>query len=211
MFKKILLELRRIFFVGVITITPLALTLWLIIQIFEWFDGTFQPLIEPYLGMNVPGLGFALGILLILLAGVMAPSLIGRSFINITERFFHRLPLVKLVYSGIKQIFDSFSSNSLNKFSRVVMVPFPKEGTFVIGFVTKEVEDGWVPGYPQNKLSVFIPTTPNPTSGYLIFVNKDEAISLDITVDEALKVVISGGMVRPDSLANRTSIINKKV
>jgi len=85
------------------------------------------------------------------------------------------------------------------------MIPFPKEGTYVIGFVTKETQEGWVPGHPENKLSVFIPTTPNPTSGYLAFVKESEAISIDIPVEEALKVVISGGLVRPSEMEDAVS------
>ena len=127
------------------------------------------------------------------------------------EAIVHRLPLVKLIYTGTKQIFDSFSETSKSKFSRVVMIPFPRDGTFVIAFVTKEVEEGWVPGHPENKVSVFIPTTPNPTSGYLAFYNPSETIPLDISVDDALKIIISGGMVRPPELAARTSQINQKV
>jgi uncharacterized membrane protein len=208
MIKRGLVELRRLFFVGIFTATPIALTLWLIVQLFGWFDGLFSPIvgiIHNYTGYTVPGLGFIVGIIFILFIGVLAPSLLGRQVIKITENIVHRLPLIKLVYSGTKQIFDSFSESSLSKFSRVVMVPFPKEGTYVIGFVTKEVPEGWVPGHPENKISVFLPTTPNPTSGYLLFVKESEAISLDIKVDDALKVVISGGMVRPPDLANRIS------
>jgi len=180
------------------------------LKLFNWFDGVFQPLIPSYFYQHIPGLGFLIGILVILGVGVFAPSLIGKQLIRLTESVVHRLPLAKLIYTGTKQIFDSFSETNVSKFSRVVMIPFPRDGTYVIAFVTKEVKEGWVPGHPENKLSIFIPTTPNPTSGYLAFYKPSETIPLDITVDDALKVIISGGMVRPPDLVARTSQINQK-
>ncbi|MBN8554082.1 MAG: DUF502 domain-containing protein [Deltaproteobacteria bacterium] len=198
-------ELRRIFFVGVITLAPLALTIYILVQLFRWFDSLFQPTFLTNYGY-MPGLGFLLGIFIILLVGIFAPSLIGKQFFLITDRIAERLPLVKMIYSGTKQVFDSFSHTGSNRFSRVVMVQFPNEKSYSIGFVTQEIAEGWVPSKPEAKLAVFVPTTPNPTSGYLLFVSVNETMDINISVEDALKLVISGGLVRPSNFLHSTKV-----
>jgi len=203
-------ELRRLFFVGVFTAAPLALTIYLLMKLFGWFDSIFQPLVhpivQPYFMQDVPGLGIVVGLLFILMVGLMAPSLIGKHVILIIERAVNRVPLAKLIYSGTKQIFDSFSESQIGKFNRVVLVPFPRDNSYSIGFVTHETHETWVPGKHDMKMAVFIPTTPNPTSGYLLFVSPKDAISLSISVEDALKLIISGGLVRPPNFHPITKV-----
>lgn len=209
-------RLRRYFFVGVFAIAPFALTLYVLILLGGWFDRQFQPLIRvairPFYDGDLPGLGIILGILLILLVGFLAPSVLGKWTILLSEKVVERIPLAKVIYSATKQIFDAFGQNTAQKFSRVVMIPFPKEGSWAVAFVTQEVTTGWVPDHPETKLAVFVPTTPNPTSGYLMFVDEREAISLDVSIEEGLKLVISAGLAKPgylEKLALKTATDNK--
>lgn len=184
---------------------PLALTVFLFVWIFRTFDELFHPLLWPLVGDRaIPGLGILVGILVIFIIGLLAPSLLGRQILMVMERLVDRLPLAKLVYSGTKQIFDSFSHSSREKFSRVVMVKFPDQNSQAIGFVTSETKQSWMPqNFDSRTLSVFVPTTPNPTSGYLIFVRESDTQALSIGVDAALKLVISGGLVQPQEGSNQ--------
>ncbi|PIR22958.1 MAG: hypothetical protein COV44_05145 [Deltaproteobacteria bacterium CG11_big_fil_rev_8_21_14_0_20_45_16] len=198
-------KLRRHFFVGVFAIAPFALTVYLVVLLAGWFDSQFQPIIQVIsrnLGYDrpIPGLGIAFGVVTIIFVGMMTPSFVGKWFFGIIEKFVEKIPLAKVVYSATRQIFDAFSQSSDQKFRRVVMVPFMKEGAWAIGFVTKEVKQGWVPGRPETKLSVFVPTTPNPTSGFLLFVDTREALPLNISVEDGLKLVISAGLTKPEYL-----------
>lgn len=198
---------RRVFFAGLFTVAPLALTVYLILILAGWFDALFQPVVQkmlaPYFNHEIPGLGIVIGVLFICVVGVFAPSFIGRQFIRLAEGILARLPLVKLVYSSSKQIFEAFSQSSSKKFSRVVMVPFPTSSSYAVGFVTTETEETWVPGSPDNKIAVFLPTTPNPTSGYLLFVRPQETVELPVTVEEGIRLVISGGLSKPGFLENK--------
>lgn len=178
---------------------PIALTAYLIFQLANWFDNLFQPIVQkvvPSYTQPVPGLGIILGIACIALVGLIAPSLIGKQFLTAMERVVDRLPLAKVIYSGTKQIFDSFSQSGITKFSRVVLVKFPHQGALTFGFVTQEIEPTQIPGTTGHQLSVFIPTTPNPTSGYLVIVPESDCTTVNISPEEALKLIISCGIVR---------------
>lgn len=214
-------QLRRHFFLGVFTITPFAITLYVIILLGAWFDALFQPVVQ-FVTKNfdiqrldfllfaidledgrIPGLGILVGISVIVIVGVAAPSFVGKYFLTVTEKIVEKIPLAKVIYSAARQIFDAFSQTSPENFKRVVMVPFPMEGSYAIGFVTKEAPEGWVPGQEDTKLAVFVPTSPNPTSGYLMFVRESSAIPLDVTVEEGLKLVISAALARPEALVKK--------
>jgi uncharacterized membrane protein len=192
-------ELRRLFIVGIFSTAPLALTAYILFQLANWFDNLFQPIVQkvlPNYTHAIPGLGIIIGIVFILLVGLLAPSIFGKQLLGLTERIVDRVPLAKLVYSSTKQIFDSFSQTGISKFSRVVLVRFPHPGTLSFGFVTQDISEGLIPGTQGRQLSVFVPTTPNPTSGYLIVVSESEAIPSQLSPEEALKLIISCGIVR---------------
>lgn len=203
-------RLRRYFFVGVFTVAPFALTLYVLLLFARWFDSLFQPIIRTIMQrffenpIALPGVGIFIGVILIIFIGMLAPSFLGKQIVNITERIMAKIPLGKIIYSAARQIFDAFSASGAQKFSKVVMVPFPMKGMWACGFVTKEQHDGWVPNQENTKLAVFVPTTPNPTSGWLMFVDPREAVALDLTVEEGLKLVISGGLASPDKLYELT-------
>lgn len=189
-------RLRHYFLVGAIAVAPLGITIYILILLFGWFDSLFQPLIRGAFSIQIPGLGIILGLTFILLIGIVAPSLVGRQIFRALERLAERLPLAKLIYSGTKQIFDSFSQSNLQKFSRVVLVPFPMEGSYSLGFVTQEFPSEWHPQFKEKRYCVFVPTTPNPTSGYLLFLADHQLVSLNLSVEEALKIIISGGLAK---------------
>lgn len=194
-------RVKRHFFVGIFTLAPFALTLYLLLIFGRWFDALFQPAIQvihrPFFDGPIPGLGIIVGLVIIILVGMMAPSFLGKQVMRISEVIVVKIPLAKAVYSATKQIFDAFSQPSGERFSRVVIVPFLREGSYAVGFVTKEVSQGWVPGKPETKLSVFVPTAPNPTSGFLIFINPKETYPLDLTIEDGLKLVLSAGLAKP--------------
>lgn len=202
MFEKI----RRHFFVGVFTVAPFALTIYVIILLGGWFDALFQPLIhlaqKSYVEtpVRVPGLGIALGILVIVGIGIVAPSFLGKYLVKVTERIVERIPLAKVIYSASRQIFNAFSASNEQRFSRVVMVPFPIQGSWSIGFVTREFKQQVIETDSKAKLAVFVPTTPNPTSGWLMFVDPNETVPLPVSVEDGLKLVISGALAVPPSL-----------
>lgn len=185
--------------VGVLASAPLALTVYVLLSLFGWFDSLFQPLVLQFsiFQRPIPGLGILVGLIFIFIVGVLAPSLLGKQFLILTERILEKVPLAKVLYSGTKQIFDSFTNDSFKKFNRVVFVPFPHSQAFALGFVTTEYEKSPVPG-ESTKLAVFVPTTPNPTGGYLLFIDEAEVRPASLTVEEALKVILSGGVVRLD-------------
>lgn len=193
-------RLRKILIVGVFAAAPLALTIYLVIQLAGWFDSLFQPLLIktlPGYSQPIPGLGIAIGLLAIMLIGLLAPSLIGKQLLTALEKIVDRLPLAKMIYSGTKQLFDSFSQGGArSKFSRVVWVPFPSSDGRTLGFVTQEYRAGEIPGTSGAQVAVFIPTTPNPTSGYLVFYPEEKVSPVDMSTEDALKLVISVGIVK---------------
>ncbi len=184
---------------GLLASAPLALTVYVLILLVRWFDDLFQPIIRqlPFIEQSIPGLGIIAGFVFIIAVGVIAPSLLGKQLLIFTEKIMERVPLAKLVYSGSKQIFDSFSVDAISKFNRVVLVEFPRPGMYAIGFVTSEYAKSLHPEIGDIKIAVFVPTTPNPTSGYLVFVPERDTKSLNLSVEEALKLIISGGLAKP--------------
>lgn len=194
-------ELRRVFIVGILAAAPLALTVYLVLELAGWFDSLFQPAVQkiilPVFGRTIPGVGLIAGLFVIMLIGFVAPSLIGKQLLQLIERVLERVPLVKLIYSGTKQIFDAFSQSGLKKFNRVVRVRFPHSEAWTLGFVTQQMNDSQWLGIEGEWVSVFVPTTPNPTSGYLIFVKSSDVQSVDISSEEALSFIISCGLTKP--------------
>lgn len=192
-------KIRQTLLLGILTSAPIALTIYVFVLLFGWFDQLFQPLVQRFPGIEHPitGLGILVGIAFILTVGLLAPSLLGKQFLVLMDKLMERLPLAKLVYSGSKQIFDTFSQDSFKKFNRVVLVEFPRSGMYAIGFVTADYPQGLIPEKKNLELAVFIPTTPNPTSGYLVFVPEKDTTLMPISVEDALKTIISGGIVKP--------------
>jgi len=187
---------RRYFLTGILAILPLGITAWVLVKVFLTVDHTVRPWLTRWIGFEIPGLGFVATILFVLLVGVFASNIIGRTVIGRMEMLFARVPLVSRIYVAVKQIGEGVIGNR-NLFERVILFEYPRRGTWAIGFVTSE-HRGTLEGRTGSAvMHVFVPTTPNPTSGFLLFVPAQDIIDLDISVEDGLKLVISGGAVTP--------------
>lgn len=198
-------KMRRQFLTGILVVVPLGATVLILIWIFTSIDNILQPVIQLILGHPVPGVGFGITIVLIYLVGIIASNVGGKRLIQYGESLLVKIPVVRPLYSSIKQILGSFSSSGKTSLVQTVLVEFPRKGMWMIGFITNEspTQSGKV------QLSIFIPTSPNPTSGFLQIVSEEEVVRTDIPVDEALKMVISAGKVSPEKLYNKLSERNK--
>jgi uncharacterized membrane protein len=197
-------KLRVQFGAGILVIVPIIITILILVWLFGYIDNIAQPVAKSLLGRTIPGLGFALTVVLIYLTGVVATSVIGKRLIGYIESLLARLPLFRYLYTSIKQIMVSFTTSDETKFLQVVLVEFPKKGMRVLGFVTSEspVESG------EKLLTVFIPTSPNPTSGYLEIVRENDIIRTNISIDDALKMVLSAGKVSLKEVTDRLGAEN---
>jgi uncharacterized membrane protein len=202
-----LTRLRNYFLTGLIVVAPLMITIYLIWTFIGWVDGWIIPYIprvynpETYLPFAVPGIGLMLAVFFITLIGFLTANFIGRSIVNVGERLLSRMPFIRNIYSGLKQIFQTVLSDQSGSFKQVGLLEYPRKGLWAIVFIATStrgevnqhlLDDGY------ETLSVFLPTTPNPTSGFLLFVPRDDLIILDMGVEDAAKLVISAGLVAPD-------------
>lgn len=198
-FQKMPRTIRRRALTGLQIILPLSITIIILVWIFSKIDNILQPLISHILGKNIPGTGLVVIVLLVIISGVIVSTFVGRKVINFGEVVLSKVPIVRQLYYGIKQITDSFTSKDKGNFMQVVLVEFPRAGMRTVGFVTNEAVDQ----SGKKILNVFIPTAPNPTSGFLQIMTEEEVIRTDISVDDALKMVISAGRVSAKDIANK--------
>jgi uncharacterized membrane protein len=189
-------NLRKWFLSGVATILPVGITILVLIWVFNLFDGVLEKPMTWLLGRRIPGLGLIVFVAFVLLIGMLTSNLFGRKIAQWGESLLSRIPLINIIYNPIKDVVTTLSNNKSKSFQKVAMVEFPSKGIKSIGFVTNSsfTIDG------QEKLSVFIPTTPNPTNGFLVIMEKDDVTLLDIPVDEGIKMVVSMGSVMKDNI-----------
>jgi uncharacterized membrane protein len=196
-------RLRAYFLAGVIVTAPIGITALLIWQFISFLDSHVASLIparynpETYLPFSVPGLGLLITIAFLTLMGFLAAGLAGRTLVRIGERLLSRMPVVRSVYGTLKQIFETVLAQSSRSFREVVLVEYPRPGIGAIAFVTGSSRDDSSSSPEEELVHVFLPTTPNPTSGFLLFVPRKDLAHLDMTVEEGMKLVISGGIVGP--------------
>ncbi len=191
---------RVTFVAGLIVLLPLAATYYVLRALFHWIDGILAERVAAITGRFIPGLGAIATILVVLGTGVLATNFFGRRFIIWVEALMARTPFVRSVYVTMKQITDAFVSPSQSAFKRVVMFQFPQNGTYAIGFMTGTVkgEAERLAGEPV--VTVFMPTTPNPTTGFLFLIPVSQVVFLDVPVEEGLKMIISAGVITPPDL-----------
>jgi len=194
-------EVQSTFVRGLAVIIPLALTFWFFQAFLNGVDGILSPLLENWLGREVPGLGFVSMVVIILLVGLLARNLVGRILFSGFENVLRSIPFVRAVYGPIKDLVGALSIGSKGKtFQRVVLVEYPRTGLYTIGFVTNE-SSYLSPGKKLTEfMNVYIPNPPNPTAGVLILVPKRDAVPLNLTIEQGLKMVLSGGIVTPEHL-----------
>lgn len=193
--------MKRYFITGLLMWIPLAITLWVLAWILGTLDSTM--LLVPYkwrpeqlFGFDIPGLGVILTVLIILISGVIGHNIIGQRLLRYWESLLSRIPVVKSIYNGVKQVSDTLFSSSGEAFRKAMLIQYPRQGSWTIAFMTGQ-PGGDVANHLIDHISVYVPTTPNPTSGFFLMVPRSEAIELDMTVDEALKYIVSMGVVPP--------------
>ncbi len=192
-------KLQQIFLTGILTILPVFITFYLIHFLFTTLDGLIGGFLEEtILGRRLFGVGAISGLLLILLVGLLTTNLLGKKIIGWSEAIITKIPLIKKVYASIKQIIDAFSSQGKDAFKTVVLLEYPRQGIYVLGFVTGKARGEIQQKTTENLVNVFIPTTPNPTSGMLVFLPEESLIPLDLSVEDGLKMLISGGIATPN-------------
>lgn len=195
-------KLRGQFLTGILVVVPIAATILILVWIFTSIDNILQPVISTIWGRTIPGVGFGIMIILVYLAGVIASNIGGRRFIRFGESLLEKVPVVRPIYTVIKQTLDIFSTSGKAGFQQVALVEFPRKGIRTIGFITNETLDK----SGEKLVYIFIPTAPNPMSGFLQIVREEEVVRTDISVDDALKMVISAGKVLPQKISDRLSV-----
>lgn len=208
--------MKRYFITGLLIWIPLSITVmvlaWIVgtlDQIIDWLPNGVQP--RNALGFNIPGTGVVVALLIVLITGVVAANVIGQKLLRFWEGLLSRIPVVKSLYNGVKQVSDTLFSSSGQAFRKALLVQYPREGSWTIAFLT-----GKPGGDPANHLkgeyvSVYVPTTPNPTSGFFLMMPRQDVVELDMSVDEALKYIISMGVVAPPtrSAGPRPALLNE--
>lgn len=194
-------RIRTYFLTGIVVAAPITVTGWVAIWFIQAIDGWFSPFAPnsfDTLPISIPGFGIISAFLILTLLGALTTNFFGKSIIGYGERLVDRLPIIRNIYGALKQIFQTIASKSENNFQRVVMLEYPKKDCWAIAFVTTESKGEIAAKHKKELLCVFLPTTPNPTSGFLLFVPKDDVIELDMTVESAAKLIISAGLVMPE-------------
>ena len=206
--------LRKYIIAGLLVWLPLAATVAIIKIVVDLLDKTilllppeFQP--ANVLGFSVPGFGIVLAISILLLTGMLAANLFGRRLVNIWEAVLNRIPLVRTIYNSVKQISTTLLDSDRKSFRKVVMLQYPRQGVWSIGFLTNEHVSNDVSAVDDELYAIFVPTTPNPTSGFIILCPKDQVIELDMSIEEGVKFIISMGVIMPDGPIREKIISNK--
>ena len=197
--------MRKYFITGLLILVPLAITLWVVNLVIGTMDKSllllperWQP--EVLFGFHIPGLGTILTLLIIFLTGLATRNFIGKRVVRVWEAVLIRIPVVNTIYSSVKQVSDTLFSSSGNAFRKALLVEYPRKGCWTIAFLTG-IPGGDVKNHLQGDyVSLYVPTTPNPTSGFFLMVPRADTIELDMSVDAALKYIVSMGVVAPDHL-----------
>lgn len=204
-FMKLGAKLRAYFFTGVLVTAPVAMTFYVAYKIIFWVDSVVGKFLPPRfreyydtLPFTIPGLGIIVLIAAMTFIGMFAAGFIGKFFIKLGDWIVKKIPLISTIYSLLKKVFETFLSDSTSAFSKVVLLEYPRKGIWILGLVSTDTEGEVKRVLNQDMINVFVPTTPNPTSGFLVFMPREDVIFLDMSVEEALKFVVSGGIVSPE-------------
>jgi uncharacterized membrane protein len=194
--------MKKYFITGLLVLVPLFITVWVISGLVGMMDQSLFLLPETWrpkaqLGLEIPGMGAMLTLLIIFVTGVIATNFFGKRLILVWEALLARVPVVKSIYASVKQVSDTLFSDSGNAFRQAVLVQFPRPGAWTIAFVTGKPGGDVANHLSGDYLSVYVPTTPNPTGGYFLMLPRADVVELDMSVDEALKYIISMGVVAP--------------
>jgi uncharacterized membrane protein len=199
--------LRRYLVAGLLVWLPLGASYYVVSLLVGWMDSSLLLLPDAYrpdnlLGFHIPGLGVVLSLLILFLTGLVAANLFGRRLVGLWEMLVSQIPLVRSVYSAVKQLVETMFSDNGNSFRKVVLVEFPRRGLWTLAFLTSEESGPIQQAIERDLVSVYIPTTPNPTGGYFVLLPKEEVRELEMSVDEGLKMLLSMGAVNPVTKSN---------
>jgi uncharacterized membrane protein len=197
--ERVTARLRTYFLTGILVTAPVALSLYIVWSILIWIDSKVGSIIPIHITetTTLPGVGLVVAVVFFTVVGGFARNYFGRLLLRLSDYIMERLPLVKTIYGGLKQVMEMVMGNQAKAFREVVLVEYPRKGVWMMGFVTGQTE-GEVQSLTDTEVvNVFIPTTPNPTSGFLAFIPNKEVVHLKMSVDEGIKMIISGGMITP--------------
>jgi uncharacterized membrane protein len=202
--------IKKFLIAGSLVWLPIIATIWIINMLVNLFDDIINVLPHAYrpdtlLGFHIPGLGIIIAVLIVLVTGVLVTNILGNKLMLWLDSGLKRIPLIGGLYSTIKQVFSTVISSDGKSFRKVLLIEYPKAGLWSLAFQTGEAEEQFNIALNQQMLTAFIPTTPNPTSGFLILVPKDKAIELDMSVEQAFKVIVSLGTLTADEINNLKS------
>lgn len=206
MFAKLKNRLRNYFITGLLITLPIAFTVFILNFLFRLLDDALSPTFTRMLiflgapireGYRIPGLGVVMTLVVIFLVGMITTNVLGAKLVHLGEKIVERIPVVRNIYTGAKQIVTTIAHTDTKAFSEVVMVEFPRKGIWSLGFITSVTKGEVQDITDEEVVNVFVPTTPNPTSGFLIFVPRNDLVILSMTVEEGIKMVISCGIVTP--------------
>ena len=194
--------MKKYFITGLLIWIPLAITIWVLKLVVDVLDQSLLLLpaalhTENWLGVHIPGLGAILTVFIVFVTGVFATNFFGAQLVELWHEILHRIPVVNSIYSSVKQISDTLFSSSGQAFRKALLVQWPQEGMWTIAFLTGTPGGGVASHLPPDCVAVYVPTTPNPTGGYFVIMARKNVIELDMSVDQALKYVISMGVAPP--------------
>ena len=205
--------MRKYFITGLLVLVPLAITIWVLNLVIGMMDQSLLLVPEQWrpslvvFGINIKGLGAILTVLIVFFTGLLTNNLVGNYVLRLWERLLQRIPVVSSLYGSVKQVSDTLFSSSGNAFRKAVLLPYPHADSYTIGFLTGvpggDVKNHLVGDY----VSVYVPTTPNPTSGFFLMMERSRVVELDMTVDAALKYIVSMGVVAPDTVPTKLPVL----
>ena len=202
-------RVRNYFFTGIIVTAPIAITFAFAMWVINWIDSKVVPLIpsaynpqvllQEHTGLHIPGIGLVVVLIGLTLIGFLAAGLLGRFIVRVGENLLNRMPIIRSIYGALKQIFETVLRSSSRSFREVALIEYPRRGIWAIGFITTKTTGEVRSEIKEDVVNVFLPTTPNPTSGFLLFVPRKDLVVLDMGVEEAIKMIVSAGIVTPPS------------
>lgn len=197
-------RMRNYLLTGILVTAPITITVWLSWKILQFFDRTVRRMMPPdlYPDISIPGLGLLVVFLGLILVGALTAGLVGRFFVRTSERILNNMPVVRSVYGAIKQILETVLQNKATAFRQVVLIEYPRRGIWALGFVSGPTKGEVRRRLDRDLVNVFLPTTPNPTSGFLLFVPTEDTLIVNMTIEEGIKLVVSGGIVTPEDLGD---------
>ena len=220
-YSKIFVNLRNNFFKGILISVPVFITFYVAWILIKFFDNKVTPVLGPlipqhlnpsnYLPFEIPGIGLLTVFIFFAIIGFLTTGLFGRIFSSLVEKILSKIPVLRNIYSGLKQLFETILSKRSNSFREVILLEYPRKGIWAMGFLTGDTE-GEVQRLTKNSMiNIFLPTTPNPTSGFLLFVPAKDVLRLSMSVEEAIKMIISAGILTPSERQKKLKSLKSKM